>query len=544
VKEGHSRSIKKSLKQQQLLEADAKGNHSAWAFLCLFMVAHKTWLDAIYPEDKKERFVMRIGRLPVITSLMLVALLIATGVVSGDPGPNAVEEQGQGNHAHGSFSTVSGGQNNTANGNWSTISGGSENRITTLAWWGTIGGGNANTVGGDLDGSGLFSTIAGGWGNKASGQLSFVGGGGINHSGEGPNNATDNWSTVSGGHNNQAGNANNNLADAEFATVGGGRDNTASGEGSTVSGGFENTAEGEASTVGGGSGNGASAFHSTIAGGSTNQARGNSSTVGGGEDNNADGALSTASGGISNQADGDFSTVPGGENNNANGDYSFAAGRNTQIDEKHHGTFLFADSRDPDFNSRAANEFAVRATGGVRFVSAIRTDGRPRAGVRLDPGDSQWKTLSDRNVKENFVPVDGRDILERLSGIPIETWNYKTQDPSIRHIGPMAQDFHAAFKVGADGKHIGTIDADGVALAAIQGLYDIVQEKDAQIAALQENNRELEGRVLALEKAKGVQTGLLPFSTSVMWMMLAGGLGLVLVTPGLVLGYRRIRKDE
>jgi hypothetical protein len=145
--------------------------------------------------------------------------------------------------------------------------------------------------------------------------------------------------------------------------------------------------------------------------------------------------------------------------------------------------------------------------------------------------------FNDRNAKENFAAVDGRDVLERLSGIPIETWNYKTQDPSIRHIGPMAQDFHAAFGVGGkDDKHIGTIDSDGVALAAIQGMYEIVQEKDAQIASL-------EARVAALEEAKGVQTGLLPFSASVMWM-LAGGLGLLLVTPGLVLGYRRIRRDE
>jgi hypothetical protein len=172
--------------------------------------------------------------------------------------------------------------------------------------------------------------------------------------------------------------------------------------------------------------------------------------------------------------------------------------------------------------------------------------------VRLDPGDSQWKALSDRNAKENFVSVDGRDILERLGGIPIETWNYKTQDPSIRHIGPMAQDFHAAFNVGTDDKHIGTVDADGVALAAIQGLYGIVQEKDAQIkaqqqqiAALQEEKdaeiAALQARIVALEEAKDVQTGLLPFSASLMWM-LAGSLGLVLVTPGLVLGYRQVRR--
>ena len=66
----------------------------------------------------------------------------------------------------------------------------------------------------------------------------------------------------------------------------------------------------------------------------------------------------------------------------------------------------------------------------------------------------------------------------------METWRYKTQsDHSIRHIGPMAQDFYAAFDVGGDEKHIATVDADGVALAAIQGLYEIVQENQQEIRA-------------------------------------------------------------
>jgi len=58
----------------------------------------------------------------------------------------------------------------------------------------------------------------------------------------------------------------------------------------------------------------------------------------------------------------------------------------------------------------------------------------------------------------------------------METWNYKAQDPSIRHIGPMAQDFYGAFSYGEDNKYINTLDADGVALAAIQGLYEVVKE--------------------------------------------------------------------
>jgi hypothetical protein len=63
----------------------------------------------------------------------------------------------------------------------------------------------------------------------------------------------------------------------------------------------------------------------------------------------------------------------------------------------------------------------------------------------------------------------------------------------------MAQDFHAAFQVGEDDTHINTVDADGVALAVIQGLYRVLQEKDGAIALLKQQNATLEARVAALE---------------------------------------------
>jgi hypothetical protein len=87
--------------------------------------------------------------------------------------------------------------------------------------------------------------------------------------------------------------------------------------------------------------------------------------------------------------------------------------------------------------------------------------------------------------------VSGREVLEQLDGVPIATWNYKAQDKSIRHIGPMAQDFAAAFKVGGDEHGISTVDADGVALAAIQGLHEALREKDARIQALENDVAEL-----------------------------------------------------
>ena len=154
-------------------------------------------------------------------------------------------------------------------------------------------------------------------------------------------------------------------------------------------------------------------------------------------------------------------------------------------------------------------------------------------GPPAPPGCNGDCNASDRNVKENFAPVDGRDILERLSTIPIEAWNYKNQDPSVRHIGPMAQDFYAAFGVGADDKYIATVDADGVALAAIQRLYQIVQEKDVQIA-------ELEARLALLEQKMGGEDAGTTSSGSGLpspWFLLVG-----LPLGGLVLARRWQRR--
>ena len=109
--------------------------------------------------------------------------------------------------------------------------------------------------------------------------------------------------------------------------------------------------------------------------------------------------------------------------------------------------------------------------------------------------------LSDHNSKENFRPTEGDALLARLNSIPISTWNYKSQDRSIRHIGPMAQDFFAAFQVGEDNKHISTIDADGVALAAVQALYRMVQKKDEQIQALGQQLEEMRKEIDQLKKS-------------------------------------------
>jgi hypothetical protein len=341
-----------------------------------------------------------------------------------------------------------------------TISGGGlegfENSVTTI--FGTIGGGRGNTVIGSL------STIAGGDNNTASGSLCFIGGG------------------------------EDNITTNARATVSGGSGNTASGNDSTVAGGTSNTASGFRSAVGGGGNNLAEATSTCVAGGSNNTASVEGATVGGGRQNVASGFLVTIGGGQLNAASGQFATIPGGQFNQAVGNFSFAAGRRAKAFGN--GTFIWADSTDADFTEGAANRFAVRATGGAEIFTSANLS----TGVILSAGGGAWSSVSDRAVKSNIEPVDPTEALYKVLALPISTWNYTTQDQSIRHIGPMAQDFHAAFGVGEDDKHITTIDADGVALAAIQGLHQVILENAAVISAQQRQISDLTTRLADLEE--------------------------------------------
>jgi Chaperone of endosialidase/Stigma-specific protein, Stig1 len=102
--------------------------------------------------------------------------------------------------------------------------------------------------------------------------------------------------------------------------------------------------------------------------------------------------------------------------------------------------------------------------------------------------------VSDRNLKRDVLPVDGREVLETLARVPMSTWSYEADDPSVRHLGPMAQDFHDAFGLGASDRSYDPIDAHGVAFASIQALYEIVREQDARIERLEAENAKLRAR--------------------------------------------------
>jgi hypothetical protein len=228
-----------------------------------------------------------------------------------------------------------------------------------------------------------------------------------------------------------------------------------------------------------------------IGGGKDHLAAGPFATIAGGDGNRALHPRSTVGGGEGNEAGGPYATVPGGRDNLAGTGYAFAAGR--QAKALHQGSFVWADARGFDLATTARDQFLVRATGGATFVSAIQPNGQAAAGVTLPPGAGAWSTLSDRASKEDIRPVDPRGVLEQLMSVPVATWSYRSQD-GVAHMGPMAQDFAAAFGLGEDPARISTVDADGVALAAIQGLYGMVQEKEQRIDAL-------EARLAALERA-------------------------------------------
>ena len=172
----------------------------------------------------------------------------------------------------------------------------------------------------------------------------------------------------------------------------------------------------------------------------------------------------------------------------ADGNYSTAMGTNVG-NHGYHNSFIWGDGSVATYNY-ADNQFVVRASGGISFYTSGSTAGT--GGAQLAPGSSSWTAISDRNAKDNVKSVDARDVLRRVAAMPLSTWHYKTQDEKYRHMGPMAQDFYAAFHLGETDKGIDTVDADGVALAAIQGLNAKLDEKDTGTAVLiEEKEREI-----------------------------------------------------
>ena len=170
------------------------------------------------------------------------------------------------------------------------------------------------------------------------------------------------------------------------------------------------------------------------------------------------------------------------------------------------GTFIWSDgsaqASADTFRNTANNEFAARATGGFRF----RTNLGGTTGCNLPAGSGVFNCTSSRYTKENFSSASG--VLNSLRKIPVSTWNYISEGREVRHLGPMAEDFFAEFKLGTGNTSIGVQDLAGVSIAAVKELDEQLQQKNAEIERLQNevktlrsNQSELEKRLRAIEQA-------------------------------------------
>ena len=340
--------------------------------------------------------------------------------------------------------------------------------------------------------NGTFNGNAGGINNtnQAGANYSFLGGG--------QNNSIEPYATNSflgGGDNNSI----QMYSTASF--LGGGENNSmqAGDYGSVLVGGQINNIQTNAynSFLGGGNFNSIQSYaaHAVLVGGYANSIQLNirNAFLGGGRYNTNGSSYGVISGGYNNLVTNNCATVPGGSNNVAGGQCSFAAGQYAQA--VNDNAFVWSDGSGTlaSTNNQSVN---MLASGGYRLFSG------PSSGVYLAAGGGSWTSLSDRNAKENFVPVDAGLVLEKVAALPLSVWNYKSQDAAIRHIGPMAQDFKATFAVGESDTGITTVDESGVALAAIQGLNQKLNEKDAEIEALKQSMAELKEMVQTLAAKK------------------------------------------
>jgi hypothetical protein len=209
----------------------------------------------------------------------------------------------------------------------------------------------------------------------------------------------------------------------------------------------------------------------------------------------------------------------------ADANYAIAIGRGASANG-YEGAIVITDGSTSDsLEASANNQFNLRATGGIRmFTNTAETSG---VLIQAYPGSAStpwsgcsnvqwvisasncaylsnggaWTNVSDVNRKHGFAAVYGEDVLTRLRGMPITTWTYNAEGDGVRHLGPTAQDFHAAFGLGGDDdRHIATVDADGVAMAAAQALEARTRSQADRIQVLEQENASQAARIQALER--------------------------------------------
>jgi hypothetical protein len=359
---------------------------------------------------------------------------------------------------------------------------------------------------------------------QGGGEYSFIGGGFASSSVNGPNLIESHFGGASDGF---IGAGNGNVLENSESGIGGGEYNSVSASDSFLGGGLGNSlgstitdaflGAGNAGLVQGNyaalvsgakgpAGNSAAGGdYSFVGGGAGVTAPGKLAVVGGGEDNSAVGLDGVTVGGFDDHAYADYSVVPGGRQDQAKGPFSFAAGADAVAATT--GSFVWSDGTD-QVASTVDNQFVAEAVGGY----TLYTNAGDTVGATLLPGSGTWASLSDRSFKRDVVPIDRTRVLAALRRLPISAWSYRTQ-PGVRHLGPTAQDFYAAFGVGEDDRHIAMIDEDGVVLAAAQALAPRVtgmlrhaQETDARLADAERSERvtiaRLRARLSALQSAR------------------------------------------
>ncbi len=452
------------------------------------------------------------------------------------------------NRVTGDFGTIAGGR-----GNWSGssafVGGGQFN--SALGGQATVGGGQSNVV------NGFYSTIGGGLQNSASGDSATVGGGAVN-------SAAGTSSTIAGGANNTCSNLYSTVSGGDLnralgaaAMIPGGYQNLASGTYSfaagfnaraTNDGAFvwsDSTGAGLASTApdqflifaGGGVGIGTATPGSSLEVKGGLRARGGAPGAGGANNN---GYAFNGSGGDTDS--GMFSTTNGRVEFYVDaaerlrlttagvgiGAVNAEAPLHVAPNAGGGGIIVGVDAFGGGYTALQIDVSAI--SNGYAKLQAIKTSGsafgdlvlnaaggnvgigNPAPGNLLVVGGSgspaycngtTWVNGSDRNAKEAFAAINPRAVLEKVSALAITEWKYKVEADGTRHLGPMAQDFHTAFGLnGADDRHIATVDESGVALAAIQGLNQKLNEKDGEIQALRQSVAELKKLVQSLAEKK------------------------------------------
>ena len=464
--------------------------------------------------------------------------IVGGGFENRASGYASVVSGGEGSLASNTYATVAGGGGNVARGWGSTVGGGqANNAYSTLS---TISGGLLNQTHGEEavvaggrfnEARGIRSSIGGGENNVTTGRYSVVGGGMTNR-------VLGLGSTVSGGI--------SNTILAAYSTIGGGTQNIVSNEFATIGGGSDNQAGGDVATISGGTFNRARSTWSTVAGGAINQANGLGSSMGGGFGNIASGNYAAVPGGYQNTASSANSMAAGNRakaihagtfvwadstaadfSSTATNQFLIRAGGGVGINTvsplaplhvfgsdpvgQFSGQFMISGTTASGVsNSGAGLRLAGNDGNGPRewgFIRALKSNStvgntlsymsfgtRVNGGalaerMRLDSTELRvngtFVSSSDREKKQDIVPVNPQEVLSQVVATPVHYWRYK-DNPDTLHVGPMAQDFYASFGVGPDERHIASVDADGIAFAAIQALAGHVSALEAENARLRE----------------------------------------------------------